>query len=435
MVSIFKISAQESRRKKKEYVDSLEKRMDNYISENSELKKRLEELASNNKNLLTQLQTLTATLEHQPSASNNSIIGQSSNLSNGENFPTNSNQFGTLIMVLTLFFAGVLGVWSPVFTKDQMTRHLSGASTMSNTATVAVAAANVVSSSITQRVQTNSLSSGAAAVTAVCAAASAIASSFNVKTESVTPTHSPSVSNSHQDDVSSSLINHQNQIGNKHVELLMGSFEMDGSCIKLSPKTENDDISVIDTNSNVTNGINIINHSNNLVRSKTGTAVEITKVRPFMGKTSTLPKTVPINGLKSTNLLSLPLTHNQHQAPLLASNINKNQSDMTMNSSDENHVLVLNISNASSNDIPNDLKSSSPNLSLGSIISQKININSGDNKLGGNYRVINTNTYGGFSGSVSPCSSAKLTTRFRVINNSQNSGYSNSSIIKLNTPF
>ena len=106
-----------------------------------------------------------------------------------------------------------------------------------------------------------------------------------------------------------------------------------------------------------------------------------------------------------------------------------------MNSSDENHVLVLNISNASSNDIPNDLKSSSPNLSLGSIISQKININSGDNKLGGNYRVINTNTYGGFSGSVSPCSSAKLTTRFRVINNSQNSGYSNSSIIKLNTPF
>ena len=62
-----KISAQESRRKKKEYVDSLEKRMENYVGENVALRKRLENLEVSNRNLLQQLQKMKSSLETGPS--------------------------------------------------------------------------------------------------------------------------------------------------------------------------------------------------------------------------------------------------------------------------------------------------------------------------------------------------------------------------------
>jgi hypothetical protein len=227
--------------------------MDCYISENSDLKKKLEELASQNKSLLDQLKTLKATLENQPATPNvnNSIILP------GEITSTNSNQFGTLLMVLILFFAVVLGVWSPVFTKDQMTRHLSATSTMTNTASVAVAATNVASSNISQRIQTNSISSSAAAVTAVCAAASAIASTFNLKTESVSPTHSPDdISNTHQDEMPPSLVFHQSQFGNKDLESPLIPFE--GELVKLFPKAENGEQSAIETNSHLINNVLVI---------------------------------------------------------------------------------------------------------------------------------------------------------------------------------
>ncbi|XP_076311480.1 cyclic AMP-responsive element-binding protein 3-like protein 2 isoform X1 [Tachypleus tridentatus] len=57
-----KISAQESRRKKKEYVDNLEKSVENLTHENDDYKKRLESLKISNKSLLSQLQKLQSLL-------------------------------------------------------------------------------------------------------------------------------------------------------------------------------------------------------------------------------------------------------------------------------------------------------------------------------------------------------------------------------------
>lgn len=62
-----KISAQESRRKKKEYMDALEKKVEVLSSENSEYRKKLDSLEGNNKSLLSQLQHLQAILSDMPS--------------------------------------------------------------------------------------------------------------------------------------------------------------------------------------------------------------------------------------------------------------------------------------------------------------------------------------------------------------------------------
>ncbi|KAJ8381984.1 hypothetical protein SKAU_G00027620 [Synaphobranchus kaupii] len=53
-----KISAQESRRKKKEYMDTLEKKVETCSNENSELRRKVETLECTNKSLLQQLHTL-----------------------------------------------------------------------------------------------------------------------------------------------------------------------------------------------------------------------------------------------------------------------------------------------------------------------------------------------------------------------------------------
>ncbi|MBN3292024.1 CR3L1 protein, partial [Polypterus senegalus] len=53
-----KISAQESRRKKKEYVECLEKKVETFTSENNELWKKVESLENANRTLLQQLQKL-----------------------------------------------------------------------------------------------------------------------------------------------------------------------------------------------------------------------------------------------------------------------------------------------------------------------------------------------------------------------------------------
>ncbi|XP_017086270.1 cyclic AMP response element-binding protein A [Drosophila eugracilis] len=55
-----KISAQESRRKKKEYMDQLERRVEILVTENHDYKKRLEGLEESNANLLSQLHKLQA---------------------------------------------------------------------------------------------------------------------------------------------------------------------------------------------------------------------------------------------------------------------------------------------------------------------------------------------------------------------------------------
>nr|XP_020464295.1 cyclic AMP-responsive element-binding protein 3-like protein 2 isoform X2 [Monopterus albus] len=55
-----KISAQESRRKKKEYMDTLEKKVETCSNENNELRRKVETLECTNKSLLQQLQALQA---------------------------------------------------------------------------------------------------------------------------------------------------------------------------------------------------------------------------------------------------------------------------------------------------------------------------------------------------------------------------------------
>ncbi|XP_053113423.1 cyclic AMP-responsive element-binding protein 3-like protein 2 isoform X2 [Hemicordylus capensis] len=84
-----KISAQESRRKKKEYMDSLEKKVESCSNENSELRKKVEVLESTNRTLLQQLQRLQAMVAGRVSRS----------------YKAASTQTGTCLMVFVLCFA------------------------------------------------------------------------------------------------------------------------------------------------------------------------------------------------------------------------------------------------------------------------------------------------------------------------------------------
>nr|XP_028582903.1 cyclic AMP-responsive element-binding protein 3-like protein 1 [Podarcis muralis] len=92
-----KISAQESRRKKKEYVECLEKKVESYTSENNELWKKVETLENANRTLLQQLQKLQALVAGKVSRP----------------YKMASTQTGTCLMVLVLCFVLVLGSLMP----------------------------------------------------------------------------------------------------------------------------------------------------------------------------------------------------------------------------------------------------------------------------------------------------------------------------------
>lgn len=61
------ISAQESRRKKKEYMDKLERQVELLVSENDNYLKRIDSLEETNKNLMSQLSKLQAMVNRQTS--------------------------------------------------------------------------------------------------------------------------------------------------------------------------------------------------------------------------------------------------------------------------------------------------------------------------------------------------------------------------------
>ena len=61
------ISAQESRRKKKEYMDQLERKVEILVNENSDYRKRVDSLEDTNASLLSQLQKLQALVNKQNS--------------------------------------------------------------------------------------------------------------------------------------------------------------------------------------------------------------------------------------------------------------------------------------------------------------------------------------------------------------------------------
>lgn len=64
---VLQISAQESRRKKKEYMDGLERRVTMLTNENSSYRDRLNSLEDANRELLKELQRLQALLQLQQS--------------------------------------------------------------------------------------------------------------------------------------------------------------------------------------------------------------------------------------------------------------------------------------------------------------------------------------------------------------------------------
>ncbi|XP_034533673.1 cyclic AMP-responsive element-binding protein 3-like protein 1 isoform X1 [Notolabrus celidotus] len=93
-----KISAQESRRKKKEYVECLEKKVENYTSENSDLWRKVENLETANRSLLQQLQKLQSLISGK-------VIPRSCKMA--------STQTGTCLMMMAVCFVLVLGSFSP----------------------------------------------------------------------------------------------------------------------------------------------------------------------------------------------------------------------------------------------------------------------------------------------------------------------------------
>ncbi|XP_067951140.1 cyclic AMP-responsive element-binding protein 3-like protein 1 [Watersipora subatra] len=90
-----KISAQESRRKKKEYMDQLERKVDDIVRENSELKQKCDTYESSNRSLLKQLEKLQAVLKR---ISPRPVTAQT----------------GTCLLVMVLCFAVFLGNWNPL---------------------------------------------------------------------------------------------------------------------------------------------------------------------------------------------------------------------------------------------------------------------------------------------------------------------------------
>ncbi|XP_024918454.1 cyclic AMP-responsive element-binding protein 3-like protein 1 isoform X2 [Cynoglossus semilaevis] len=92
-----KISAQESRRKKKEYVECLEKRVETYTSEKSDLWRKVEKLETANKSLLQQLHKLQSLIKGR-------VVLCSSKAA--------STQTGTCFMMMALCFVLVLGSFS-----------------------------------------------------------------------------------------------------------------------------------------------------------------------------------------------------------------------------------------------------------------------------------------------------------------------------------
>ncbi|XP_015280202.1 PREDICTED: cyclic AMP-responsive element-binding protein 3-like protein 2 [Gekko japonicus] len=100
-----KISAQESRRKKKEYMDSLEKKVECCSTENSELRKKVEVLENTNRTLLQQLQRLQAVVAGKVSRSCKAA----------------STQTGTCLMVVVLCFAIIFGSFSQTYGPNSST--------------------------------------------------------------------------------------------------------------------------------------------------------------------------------------------------------------------------------------------------------------------------------------------------------------------------
>ncbi|KAL7370118.1 hypothetical protein ABVT39_019512 [Epinephelus coioides] len=112
-----KISAQESRRKKKEYVECLEKKVESYTSENSDLWRKVENLETANRSLLQQLQKLQSLVSGK-------VVPRSCKIA--------STQTGTCLMMVAVCFVLVLGSFSPCFSPLSLLSHTPSLSSSSS---------------------------------------------------------------------------------------------------------------------------------------------------------------------------------------------------------------------------------------------------------------------------------------------------------------
>ena len=195
-------------------MDALEKRMETYINENIELKKRLENLEMSNKGLVAQLQQR-AHLNHSTTSqqqqqqqltnsnNNDSFVAthsttttttttceqqqqQTASEDNKDNIsckqdasssPVSPHQFGTLLMVVMLFFAVLFGVWSPLISKDQLAQSAASAASAAASSTVGGQQARIASASAHSLLNTStSTTTASTTVTATLAVAAAFAS-------------------------------------------------------------------------------------------------------------------------------------------------------------------------------------------------------------------------------------------------------------------
>ncbi|XP_030013397.1 cyclic AMP-responsive element-binding protein 3-like protein 1 isoform X2 [Sphaeramia orbicularis] len=112
-----KISAQESRRKKKEYVECLEKKVEGYTSENGDLWRKVENLETANRSLLQQLQKLQSLISGK-------VVPRSCKIA--------STQTGTCLMMMAVCFILVLGSFSPCLSPLSFLTHSSSLSSSSS---------------------------------------------------------------------------------------------------------------------------------------------------------------------------------------------------------------------------------------------------------------------------------------------------------------
>lgn len=116
--------------------------METYINENVELRKRLEDLEINNSMLLSQLQKVQASLSPDAASTSNNTASVDDTTSS-----TQANSCFTLLMVMILFFAVLLGISSPSQTfAASKADHVSSMATVTAAAAAATAASNAVGS-------------------------------------------------------------------------------------------------------------------------------------------------------------------------------------------------------------------------------------------------------------------------------------------------
>jgi hypothetical protein len=504
------------------------------MNENSELKKRLENLELNNKNLIEQLGKLQFSLNEK-----NLPIGHKSTESSNENgsdvtmmgplcinsspSSTNStNQFGMLLLVLVLFFAVLLGIWSPLVSKDQISN------TAANTAAAAAASATSSSSFSIMAATTNrnqgSLAANKATAAVVAAAATAAASLISIKSESTFSTSRKS-SESESECIQTIKVAKDGEHSNTNV-VSVGSPSPFVSTtttsnlktkIQLCSSSNDEEMASLEANINAldqlkrsnspinllqndsaylsingnSNNHNSNNNNNNglTARSKTGTAVELTKVRPFIRKLPLIQKANASGSIAclSQTSQSTPIKSGSKQniCTQMSSLKNSGLSEFYIinGSGEDSPIVVLNLPtaaasnsnlNSNNNNNSHELDSASSN-NLGAISTATIIDNSLENKLNSlsrssqlyinsnvnslpitllanksagqlngatanNYRIINTSTAQLSNQQKNTANTNKLPTRFRLVNNAiGNVGNPNNyhsitpSLIKLNS--